>query len=196
VTLFFSLWPDELARAGLADRAELIRRQHPTPGAWFEAARYHLTLHAVKAKPEHEAAWMDKTRTAAAQVRAAPFELRIDQAGSFPNQERIPWWLGCTQTPPGLTLLWRELRDVLKQHGVPVFSNPLTPHLTLVYNARRDLPERPVPPLTWAVRDFVLLRSRQGDPNERGSSLAYELLGRWPLNGGPDHAPQRDLWDN
>lgn len=196
MTLFFSLWPDEQTRAGLLERTDLIKQQHPTSRSWFEAARYHLTLHAVSAKPEHETAWIDKARTAAAQVRVAPFELRIDKAGSFPNQDRMPWWLGCTQTPEGLALLWRELRDALRHRGVPLFTSPLTPHVTVSYSAERDLPEQPVPPLNWAVRDFVLLRSRQGDPTVRGSSLAYEELGRWPLKRGPDHAPQRDLWDN
>ena len=196
MTLFFALWPDDATRAGLIERAGLIKQQQPTAGTWFDADRYHLTLHAVKAKPEHETAWIDKARAAAAQLQAAPFDLQVDRAGSFPNQDRIPWWLGCTQTPEGLRLLWRELRDGLRHRGVPLFATALTPHLTLIYNARRELPGRPVPPLTWAVRDFVLLRSRQGDPSEKGSSLAYELLGRWPLNGGTDHAPQRDLWDN
>ena len=196
MTLFFSLWPDERTRAGLIERAESIKQQHPTILNWFEPARYHLSLHAVRAKPEHEIAWIDKARTAAAQVRAAAFELCIDRAGSFPNPDRTPWWLGCAQTPEGLTLLWRELRDGLRHRDVPLFASPLTPHVTMTYNARRDLPEQPVRPLNWAVRDFVLLRSRQGDPNVRGSSIAYEELGRWPLNRGPGHAPQRDLWDN
>ena len=196
MTLFFALWPDDRTRSDLIERADRIKQQHPTPGAWFGSDRYHLTLHTVNATPQHEAAWIDKARTAAAQLRAAPFELCIDQAGSFPNKDRIPWWLGCTQTPEGLKSLWRELRDGLKQHSVPLHAGRLTPHLTLVYNAQRDLPEHPVPALNWAVQDFVLLRSRQGTENERGSSLVYELLGRWPLNRGPDHAPQRDLWDN
>lgn len=196
MTLFFSLWPDEQTRAGLVERTELIRQQHPTTPKWFEADRYHLTLHAVSAEPEHETAWIAKARTAAAQVRADPFDLCVDQAGSFPNPDRIPWWLGCTQTPEGLAVLWRELRDGLRHRGVPLSATPLRPHVTITYNARCDLPEQPVPPLNWPVRDFVLLRSRQGDPNVRGSSLAYEELGRWPLNCGPGHAPQRDLWDN
>lgn len=196
MTLFFALWPDDKTRAGLIERAELVKKQCPTTGRWFDPDRYHLTLHAVDATPQNEAAWLDKAKAAAVQMRTAPFDLRIDQAGSFPNKGQIPWWLGCSQTPEGLQSLWRELRDSLKQHGVPLFTSRLTPHLTLIYSAQRDLPARPVPSLAWTVQDFVLLRSRQGNVSERGSSLAYELIDRWPLNRGPDHAPQRDLWDN
>ncbi len=193
MTLFFALVPDAATLGGLVERRDLLRGQHPTPGRWFDSGRYHLTLHAIGATTTAESAWIAKAQAAAGHLRAAPFELRIDQAGSFPLKDHVPWWLGCASTPEPLKQLWRELRDGLKQQGVPLMGSRLTPHLTLIYSAQRDLPQRPVPPLDWPVRDFVLLQTQT---TADGVSF-YAELGRWALSGrGTSHAPQLDLWDN
>jgi len=50
-----------------------------------------------------------------------------------------------------------------------------TPHLTLLYDARR-VDEQPIDPIRWTVREFVLVHSLLGQTR-------YIPLGKWPLRG-------------
>lgn len=190
--LFFALWPDDTIRAALTDRSEQLKRQHPTPGRWSSADRYHLTLHFIGDFAQSPNAWIERASAAATQVSTAPFELTLDQAGSFANRS-VPWWLGPSRIPEPLRALWRELRDALAGSGVPFDTRlRLTPHLTLIYSAGRSLPLRPIPPVIWPISDFVLVLSHGG---------RYEIAGRWTLSADAgkretDHARQLDLWDN
>jgi 2'-5' RNA ligase len=45
-----------------------------------------------------------------------------------------------------------------------------TPHVTLLYD-RRNVEEQPIEPISWTVREFVLIHSMQG----------HTHLARWPL---------------
>lgn len=192
--LFFALWPDEAARRQIGDTAALLRRQHPTPGRWLGPHRYHLTLHFLGDYPLPPDAWARQAMDAADTVRAAPFTLRLDQAGSFQNRA-VPWWLGAAQVPHELRSLCGQLRAALRRAGLPGDSGQrLTPHVTVLHDAGRSLPTRPVPPVDWPVQDYVLIESRLGTHSE------YRVLARWPLQAHAErdagHSAQLDLWDN
>jgi 2'-5' RNA ligase len=72
----------------------------------------------------------------------------------------------------------RELRRFRRMLGAAMTRKGLrrraagdfTPHVTLLYD-RREVEELPIEPISWTVRDFVLVHSRQG----------HLHLARWPL---------------
>ncbi len=187
--------PDAEVRQGIVERCERLKAEHKgTPDRWLDPSLYHLSLQALPAQEQ----FIDRAIDIAGRVRAPPFELRLDQAAGFFNKAKntTPWWLSPSSAPAEIKELRRPLRDQLKMQRLAWGRDGFSAHLTLIYDAGRALPARPVlPPLTWDVREFVLLRGETG----RGFKFHYEVLGRWPLTAGkrePLHSPQRDLWDN
>lgn len=192
MSLFFALWPDEALRQQIAMRRDQLKNDHKgVAGGWFDAGGYHLTVQDVSL----QATMLPQILQAAADVRASGFELRLDHAAGFEGSgRRHRWMLLSKTTPAGLKDLRRQLLDSLRRHGCAPKPTADRPHLTLHYDAGRQLPERPVEPLAWSAAEFVLL---QGGKAADGR-FRYQLLGRWPLAaaGEPDHARQFDLWDN
>jgi RNA 2',3'-cyclic 3'-phosphodiesterase len=181
--LFFALWPPDPVRDACAAAArELSMRMQPG-GRVIPAARYHMTLLFLGSTvaPEKEAA----ARQAASLVRASPFVLRLDHAGSFRNRQ-IPWWLGAHDTPPELVQLHERLREALLRAEVVPDRTKLVPHLTFLRDARRPLPPTAIVAVAWPVDAFVLVRSRL-DRNP----VEYEVIGRWPLRGGAVPGPDQ-----
>lgn len=176
--LFFALWPDDAVRAAAAAAARRLRVRLPPGGRPSPPERYHITLQFLGSTvPAHEQAAVVE---AAARVRAVPFVLRLDQAGSF-RARSIPWWLGCREVPAELGRLHEQLRDSLRRIQVSGDRTRFIPHLTIQRDARQSLPPTPIAPIDWHVEDFVLVRSRL-DLNP----VAYEVIGRWPLRTEPD----------
>jgi RNA 2',3'-cyclic 3'-phosphodiesterase len=187
--LFFALKPDEAVCLRISSAVdELCARQAPG-GYRIKPERYHLTLYFLG---DHVTADAEaQAREAARKIRTHPFELRLDQAGSFANRE-VPVWLGATHPPAGLKELERILRERLA--GITVGRQPrFVPHLTILRSAKKVLPREPVPPIVWRVEDFVLIRSIL---HER--PMRYEVLDRYPLLGdAPQAEPvQLSLLDN
>jgi 2'-5' RNA ligase len=187
--LFFALWPTEAVRRA-ADEAARGLRMKMQPGGYLSAPeRYHVTLlflgDTVPAAQEAAA------RAAAAKLRAAPFELQLDLASSFPRNREIPWWLGPRETPAALSAFYEALREQMVAGGVTPERLRFVPHLTILRNARLALPPTPITPIPWRVDEFVLVRSRLDL-----KPVEYELLERWPLRGAepPPPPPQLSLW--
>lgn len=191
--LFFALWPGDEVRSACAQAARDLKiRMQPT-GYLSAAQRYHMTLLFLgdHVAPDKQAAACQ----AAASVRAAPFELTLDHAGSFRNNRQIPWWLGAREPPPALQILYEHLREVMTRAGVTPDRMRFVPHLTVLRDPRMALPPTAIRPVVWPVTEFVLIRS-----HAHRSPLEYELLGRWPLDAKaaaplpPPSTAQLDLW--
>jgi 2'-5' RNA ligase len=74
-----------------------------------------------------------------------------------------------------LTLLQQGLVAELRRAGLRIKTRDhFTPHLTLLYASGTVAP-RAVQPVSWVVREFVLVHS------QIGRNLPYQVLGRWPL---------------
>lgn len=190
--LFFALWPDDDVRNACTQAARDLKiRMQPT-GYLSAAQRYHMTLLFLG---DHVAADKEAAaRQAAAAVRAAPFELKLDHAGSFRNNRQIPWWLGAREPPPGLQSLYERLRESMTRAGVTPERMRFVPHLTVLRDPRMTLPVTAIRPVIWPVTEFVLIRSHVDR-----SPVEYELLDRWPLDAAPDAVQplptaQLDLW--
>lgn len=175
--LFFALWPDEAIRGRLRDTAQALELAHQPRGRWTSPQRYHLTLQFLGDFEQLPPALVEDAGGAAAALQSPAFDLVLDRAGSFRNRS-IPWWLGCRAMPDGMRQLWDGLGLQLAKAGVRVASQPkLVPHVTVLRDAGRVLPETPIDPVDWPVQSFALIHSRLG-----GHS-GYEVLGEWALRG-------------
>lgn len=183
--LFFALTPEAALQHAMADAAHRLAVRLQPGGHAVASERLHLTLaflgDAVPAVDEAAAL------AAGAQVAAAPFELVLDQAGSFPGRAG-PWWLGPCATPAGLEHLHRSLHDALLRQRVPLDRKRFVAHVTVRRDARMRLAPTRIEPLRWPVQHFGLLRSAIG----AGMGNAYELLAQWPLRASGRQA-QLDL---
>jgi 2'-5' RNA ligase len=163
--LFFALWPDPVLKAAIAGAARVPARG--VPGQRVRDENLHLTvlfLGAVGAGAE--AALMQ----AAALVRAAPFDLSLDRAGSFFRARVL--WIGPSQVPAQLGDLRSQLEAAAGAAGVAFDPKPLVPHVTCYRDVRKTLEPVPVEPLPWPVRSFALVRSVGGQ---------YHVVSQWPL---------------
>lgn len=171
--LFFALWPGDGVRAALAGAAGALRSAHPTRGRWLDPRHYHLTLRFLG---DCDAAQEAAALAAGDAVHAARFDLTFDRAGSFGNRS-IPWWLGCAQAPAELQRLWEALDAALRNAGAwTERDHPPVAHVTVLRDAQVRLPGVPISPVSWPVREFVLVHSVPG------SQPAYHPLARWPLS--------------
>lgn len=175
--LFFALQPMGAVRHACAEAGREIKLRSQPGGYLSTPELLHITLlflgDFVPAAQEQLAC------KAAAQVRAAPFTLKLDCAGSFRNNKHIPYWLGPREKSEPLELLYRALREQMAASGVSIERMKFTPHLTILRDAQRPLPDTTIKPIIWDVNEFVLLRSLL---NQR--PVTYEVLGRWPLIAG------------
>ncbi len=187
--LFFALWPDDATRAALADAARKLQARLQPGGRLEKPERLHATLiflgDAVPAREEAAAMQV------ASLLKADPFSLTLDRAGTFPRRSKL-WWLGSSQAAREAIALHDALRARLRLAGVSYDLKSFTPHVTFLRDAGKTLAPTPIEPIRWAVSDFVLVHS-QLQPAE------YRVIGRWKLE--PEMARQSgsaqlDLWDN
>lgn len=113
---------------------------------------------------------------AASSIAASPFEVVFDRAMSFSRKRpERPLVLVGTDGSTELTIFRRSLAMEMKRAicGFKTRSTH-TPHITLLYD-RRAVPEQPVEPVRWTVRELVLIHSLHG-------LSRHVPLARWPLN--------------
>jgi 2'-5' RNA ligase len=114
---------------------------------------------------------------AGSMIRFDPIEVTLDRAMSFNGGSRWAQVLRCKSG--GV-----ELADLRKMLGLSLWfagldyrlARGFAPHVTLLYDRAR-IPETALTkPLTWTVRELVLVRSLYGQGR-------HIHLGRWPLCG-------------
>jgi 2'-5' RNA ligase len=109
-----------------------------------------------------------------------PFEVTFDRVLSFKGRpgHRPLVLTGETGLNPLIDFqqaLGEALGKALGKAGLRLSRARFTPHLTLLYDEGKFDP-RPIEPITWTVRDFVLIHSWLG-------KTLYVEKGRWPLKG-------------
>lgn len=170
--LFFALWPDDDVRSAMAEQARAIEAACAPDGRPVASGRYHMTLQFLGSFRPLPAQVVDSAIATADSLRMPAFTLRLDRAGSF-ERSRV-WWLGCAPSPP-LQSLHARLGMALAAAGLRPDASPYAPHVTLGRHPRRLVQARAIDPLSWPVRDFVLVDSAAGAP-------AYRIVRRWPLD--------------
>ncbi|MCD7097371.1 2'-5' RNA ligase family protein [Stenotrophomonas sp. MMGLT7] len=180
--LFFALMPDAAAIEAIGTELDALRRSEPLSARPLLPQRLHVTLHHLGDFAGIPPSVLEGAHRAAAQVDVGAFDVRFDRVGSFggrPRRHPLVLRGGGAEAAPAagadnvsLFALQRELGLRLARAGLG-HDDAFVPHLTLMYDALQ-LPDRPVAPVCWRVRDFVLIRSFLGQTR-------YQFEGRWPL---------------
>jgi 2'-5' RNA ligase len=168
--LFFALWPD----AGLQERLHALAREAvPERRArCLPVHNIHLTLAFLGYVSAAQRSCLER---AAAEVRAAPFTLVLDQLGCFRRAGIL--WAGATVVPQALRTLIQGLNAGMAGCGLTPDKREFRLHVTLARKLRRCLPARPIaPPLPWSVERFSLVLS-----NTYPDGARYEILRTWEL---------------
>ncbi len=111
-----------------------------------------------------------KTFAAATETRMPPVAVSFDRSASFKGRPgHHPFvLLGGNGLDP-LRLFRQSLAAALARNGLKQWARPdFNPHVTLLYGPRQ-VEEQPIEPISWTVREFVLVRSAHG----------HAHLGRW-----------------
>jgi len=164
---FFGLWPDPATAHALAAQARPLIPPGARPAHPLDL---HLTLHFLgELTPER----VQAAHLAADAVRAQPFALRMDQAGSFPRARVL--WCAPRQTPAALFDLVARLESALAAQGFAPEARALRAHLTLARKFRGPAALEWGPPVDWEAQAFVLAHGRDGQVPR------YAAVCRWPL---------------
>jgi 2'-5' RNA ligase len=175
--LFFAVFPDDTAAGQIAAAASGLRDENRLRGRPLETGRFHVTLHHVDDYLGLPPDVVDAVSAAAETVRSAPFEVEFDYAASFSGRPgNRPFVLRGGAGLDALKAFRGKLAEALVRTGVgrkP--SAQFVPHVTLLYD-HLAIQQRPVEPIRWIVREFVLVHSLLG-------RTRHIPLARWPLNG-------------
>ena len=171
--LFLALLLDPGLYRTAANRIRSPCQKYGFTGTPYAAERLHLSLLDFG---DYHADLAAVVTQVAATVRFHPFEIRLDTAMSFSHRPpRCPYVLtsehGVNQVRAFFWVLHeRFCGDVTASAR----SSGFVPHLTLVWDEKMIPAHALERPLSWTARDFVLVRSYQGESR-------YDILGRWPL---------------
>ena len=173
--LFLALQPDAGTAGRIAALAARLRTQHGLTGTPQPAGLLHVTLFFMGRFAGVPQELVARCCEALAHFRAPSFDVCFDRVLSFGGKSRRPVVLvgGALLAP--LHQFQGHMRSVLLQANLSQPDKPaFIPHVTLL---RDDLqvPEQPVEPVCWTVRDFVLVRSLHG----RGE---HQVLARFALD--------------
>lgn len=175
--VFLAIKPDAETAERIVRLVEQLRPVVGFKGKALRAERLHITLHHlgdfVQLPPEDLVA---RARSAAEKLALAPFEVAFDQVVSFHGRrDHRPFVLLGGEGVDGLMAFQLALGDALLHAGVHVPRGHFKPHVTLLYD-RGGFAPKAVEPVTWTVREFVLIHSWLG-------KTRYDELGRWSLKG-------------
>jgi 2'-5' RNA ligase len=171
--IFLAALPDAETSARIHALAEALKAEHGFTGNLILPEHLHVTLFHLG----DWAALPDEIVTlasgASSQVRVPVFDVAFHRVQSFRNSTGVyPFVL------TGDKMQWRALHEALRGALTDAGLGGATrgdfePHVTLTYDKVRVKPKA-VAPVSWAVRDFVLIHSELG-------KTTHNHLGRWPL---------------
>jgi 2'-5' RNA ligase len=166
-------------RDALANYMERARALAPD-ARWACVEGLHVTLKFIGHVDD---AVVEQIKAALTSVKAAPFEVRFEGVGFFPNPNTARvFWAGVDGGDP-LPLLASTIDAALEKLGFPRETKPYHPHLTLARTSSRPLRglkpllDEPQPQFgTMTAREFFLYQSQ---PQKGGSK--YTKLERFEL---------------
>lgn len=171
--IFFACLPDAETAARIHARAQALQETHGLSGTLILPEHLHVTLFHLGDWSALPAEIVDTARRAAAEVRTAPFDVVFDRARSFRNRTGVyPFVL--TGDLAAWSPLHEALGTALGRSGLGgATRGEFQPHVTLTYDEKR-IPPAAIPPISWTVRDFVLVHSLLG-------KTTHIHLDRWAL---------------
>lgn len=169
--LFFALMPDPSTATQIEGRTRHWQSEMGVKAKPRPTDHFHVTLNLLGTDFHLPQQLIDRACAVAASLNATPFEVTLDRLAHFGRQ----WVLTSSTGLEALIDFQQKLESLLKQAHLTPRNARFTPHLTLLYHNRK-FPTREIEPITWTVRDFVLIDSLQGETH-------YDFEGRFPLNG-------------
>jgi 2'-5' RNA ligase len=171
--VYFALKPGAAAvdqAAAIGGRLRLVHRL----SAQVSVDVLHVTLCSLGLLPDLPAERIDAAREIAGRLAAHSFEIRFDRVRSHPvGRSKLPLVAFAGDRAPRAELFRRRLVSDLRMKGLVSRKDRPDAHMTLLYD-RCVVAEEAIDPISWTVRDFVLVHSLHG----RGQHVE---LGRWPL---------------
>jgi 2'-5' RNA ligase len=166
--LFFAAVPDAATAARIYRLATALKCVRGFDGRLVEQDRLHVTLFSLDLSEQA----VRMASEAAAEVSALPFDVSFDRTASFRvRRGDRPFVLLGDEGLRGLSGFRRMLGAAMTRNGLRRRAvRDFTPHVTLLYDWR-EVEEQPIEPISWTVRDFVLVHSMQG----------HVHLARWSL---------------
>jgi 2'-5' RNA ligase len=182
--MFLACLPDADTAARIYALAEELRASRKLEGTLTRPEHLHVTLF-------HLGDWnglpdlIAESADAAAKMAAAdtaPFDVTLDRAQSLGNSTGVyPFVLLGDDRPTPLRRFRELLGKALTQNGLggAVRDSEFRPHVTLTRDPTR-VGRLPITPVTWTVRDFVLVHSLLG-------RTTHIHLARWSLRALAGH---------
>lgn len=176
--LLFMTFPDDVAAARLARLAQRLSSEHGLIGKPLKTSRFHVSLQWFGDHAQLPQRLVEQAKAIGDRVRAAPFEATFDRVRSFKGNRKgnLPFVLTGGDGVQTLKAFYETIDAPLgRPDSLDEEDFAFTPHVTLLYD---DLfvPEQEVEPISWTVRELVLVHSLVG----RGR---YVRLAKWPLRG-------------
>ena len=169
IRLFFALWPDEVLRERLHDSAKAIPVE--PPARRVPPGNLHLTLHFIGNVYFDQLACLQQQ---ARLIETDAFEFNIDSRGYF-SKPRVAW-LGCSEPPPALVDLHRQLGQGLRHCDYQPEKRRYNPHVTVARKIE-SLPElQSFEAISWKVENFALVEVCQ-----TASGVQYRVKETFPL---------------
>jgi len=170
---FAVLPPPDVARAVDA-LGHQLRRSMGLRGKLIGPDRYHITLCGTGAFGAPPFEIIERLKQIGRSMHGPVFDVFFDQTaafgGSYGQRSLV---LTSSDTPPALIDLQAHLYDAIKLAKLPG-DEPSNPHMTLLYD-KRPAPQIGIPRVSFAVREFVLIRSIRGTSH-------HDHLAHWPLD--------------
>lgn len=169
---FFALMPNERS-ADAFDRLAWQKHNKFGLSGWPLAKhRFHSTLLPLGGYFGQPEGLVEVSCQVAATIERTGFDLQFDRVGSYARKgDAAPLVASLGGGLAGFMGLQQALRDGFGALG---FKPPLyTPHVTLLYDHRHVEPHA-IEPISWTVREFVLIHSLIGRSQ-------HIVLGRWSL---------------
>jgi RNA 2',3'-cyclic 3'-phosphodiesterase len=155
---------------------ESVRKDGGLTSPSIPIERRHVTLHHIGNFPEVWDEVVGPCRAAGDRVAMPQFLAVFDRITSFRGAHgNSPLVLLGDDGVIGLRILHRLLGEALGRSFAGRWQPRrfFTPHVTLLYDRQR-IAERPIVPVSWTVREFVLVNSLVGLGR-------HDVLARWPL---------------
>jgi 2'-5' RNA ligase len=175
--ILFLTRPPEMVAQRIAAGTRHERRVRGLRGVPIDPALLHITFFCLgqydgEAPPDIVA----RARMAAAMISGMPFEITFDRLLSFYHRTgNRPLVLCGSDGLPSLQAFHQRMAMALAKADLKKFvGSRITPHVTLLRD-NRNVAERPIQPISWTVRDFVLVDSLIG-------KTQHIELDRWPLH--------------
>lgn len=172
--LYFAIHPDQPARTRIAALTEQVRREHGLSGRPVVPEGLHISLQWAGEITDQPAALLAAAKRIGAAIASPAFLVSFDRVLPFKGRDATPIVLATSEELIALEALQAMLGTEIEKAGLGRRRRSrFTPHVTLLYEAR-DVPETVIEPISWMVREFVLVQNRRGHGR-------YIVHASWPL---------------